>query len=177
MDTAMGILAIVIFIVILIAYFIPTAVAVNRDHPSQGGIIVLNIFLGWTFIGWVISLAWSLSDTGRDQKEALEQGRQSYQECSATDQHSNTEDQSAGYQTTYWDEEGRLRCSECNLVAYPNEARARQVASEAEGRFLRAYFENRCRNWHLDSQQAGQEEDAAQDTAGTQTSGQGHGIQ
>ena len=54
-----------IVLVILALYFIPTIVAVKRDHPSKGGIIVLNIFLGWTFIGWVVSLAWSFTSTGR----------------------------------------------------------------------------------------------------------------
>lgn len=47
-------------------YFIPTIVALMRDHRSKGGIIVLNILLGWTLIGWVVSLAWAASSTGRE---------------------------------------------------------------------------------------------------------------
>ena len=59
-----------------------------------------------------------------------------------------------GYQTTYWDERGRPRCAECDKIAYPNEARAAQVVSQAEKReeYFRAYYEDRCGNWHLTSQ-------------------------
>lgn len=39
------------------AYLLPTLVAALRDHHNTGMIAVLNFFLGWTFLGWVISLA------------------------------------------------------------------------------------------------------------------------
>ena len=42
-------------------YFIPSMVAYYRDHQSLTGIILLNIFLGWTFLGWVGALIWSVS--------------------------------------------------------------------------------------------------------------------
>lgn len=48
-------------VVLLVPYFIPTVVAISRDHPSKGGIIVVNVLLGWTILGWIVSLAWSLS--------------------------------------------------------------------------------------------------------------------
>ena len=59
---------IVLLIVLVVGglYFIPTIVALMRDHPSKGGIIVLNVLLGWTLIGWVVSLAWAASSTGRE---------------------------------------------------------------------------------------------------------------
>ena len=59
---------VVVLLIILVAgflYLIPTIVALMRDHPSKGGIIVLNVLLGWSIIGWVISLAWAASSTGR----------------------------------------------------------------------------------------------------------------
>lgn len=40
-------------------YFLPTLIAIIRGHPSWGGIFALNIFLGWTFLGWVGALIWS----------------------------------------------------------------------------------------------------------------------
>jgi|TARA_Y100000310_G_scaffold270565_1_gene284495 hypothetical protein len=46
-------------ILIFLAYFVPTLVAVMRDHKNKSAIIVLNIFTGWTFIGWVVSLVWA----------------------------------------------------------------------------------------------------------------------
>lgn len=47
-------LAIVAFL-----YFIPSFVAHGRERG--GGPIVVNVFLGWTFIGWVAALAWACS--------------------------------------------------------------------------------------------------------------------
>jgi hypothetical protein len=46
---------------ILIIYFIPSIIARNRKVKNFGSIIAVNIFLGWTFIGWVVALAWGLS--------------------------------------------------------------------------------------------------------------------
>lgn len=38
-------------------YLTPTIVAVTRKHHQKGAIIVINVLLGWTFIGWVVALA------------------------------------------------------------------------------------------------------------------------
>jgi hypothetical protein len=38
-------------------YLAPTLVAWARGVPHMGSIIVINIALGWTLIGWVIALA------------------------------------------------------------------------------------------------------------------------
>lgn len=38
-------------------YFVPTIVAVVRKVSNQGSITVINIFFGWTLIGWVMALA------------------------------------------------------------------------------------------------------------------------
>lgn len=56
-------MSLLFFIFLLFLYFIPSFVAFNRKHQSKLAILALNIFLGWTFIGWVISLVWSLSGT------------------------------------------------------------------------------------------------------------------
>lgn len=55
-------IGILIGILIAIAlYFIPTVIAVFRGHHNAVAIFGLNLFLGWTFIGWVGSLVWSLT--------------------------------------------------------------------------------------------------------------------
>lgn len=41
----------------ILAYFIPSMVAKNKR--DFGPIFVLNLFLGWTFVGWVIALVWA----------------------------------------------------------------------------------------------------------------------
>ncbi len=45
----------------LFLYFIPTIIAVSNKKSNAGAIFVLNLFLGWTFLGWIIALVWSLS--------------------------------------------------------------------------------------------------------------------
>jgi hypothetical protein len=47
-------------IVIIVAYFIPSIVGFASDKRSAPGIFVLNIFTGWTLIGWVASLIWAV---------------------------------------------------------------------------------------------------------------------
>ena len=41
-------------------YFIPTFVAIARHHKHTTAIFLLNFFAGWTFLGWVAALVWSL---------------------------------------------------------------------------------------------------------------------
>ena len=40
-------------------YFLPTIVGRNKRNASA--IMMLNIFLGWTFIGWVVALVWAMT--------------------------------------------------------------------------------------------------------------------
>jgi len=40
-------------------YFLPWIVAGVRGHPNHGAIFVLNLFLGWTLILWVLALIWA----------------------------------------------------------------------------------------------------------------------
>lgn len=54
----------IIFILLIlgvIVYFIPALVANNHQHPQTGAITILNLFLGWTLLGWVIALVWACS--------------------------------------------------------------------------------------------------------------------
>lgn len=39
----------------------PIWIAVFRGHPNWVPIAVINFFLSWTVIAWIICLAWSLS--------------------------------------------------------------------------------------------------------------------
>jgi hypothetical protein len=41
-------------------YFLPTILAFARHKRDTASIFVLNFLLGWTAIGWVIALVWSL---------------------------------------------------------------------------------------------------------------------
>ena len=51
----------IIFFGLLASYFVPTVIAYMRDHINRAPIFIINVFLGITFIGWVVALAWSLT--------------------------------------------------------------------------------------------------------------------
>lgn len=51
------ILGLVVFMLFAAAYFAPTIVAGLRQHHQLGPIAVINFFLGWTLIGWVVAMA------------------------------------------------------------------------------------------------------------------------
>ena len=62
--TNFGALLVIMFAVVL--YFLPALVAIDRAHRNAIAICVLNVLLGWTFLGWVAALVWAFtSDTGR----------------------------------------------------------------------------------------------------------------
>ena len=45
---------------LLAMYLAPTLVAVGRRAGHSPAIVILNILLGWSVIGWVVALVWSL---------------------------------------------------------------------------------------------------------------------
>ncbi len=49
------------FLIIAIGlYFLPAIIAAARQTHNSTGILLLNIFLGWTFIGWIVALVLSI---------------------------------------------------------------------------------------------------------------------
>ena len=49
----------ILFIISFVLYWIPTAVAITRKHPQWVAILILNLFAGWTIIGWVAAIVWA----------------------------------------------------------------------------------------------------------------------
>ena len=43
-------------------YFLPSLVAFARDKRDTTSIVLLNFFLGWSVIGWVIALVWAFKN-------------------------------------------------------------------------------------------------------------------
>ena len=41
-------------------YFLPSLIAWVRYHHAHTAVFVLNLFLGWTFLGWVGALVWAV---------------------------------------------------------------------------------------------------------------------
>jgi hypothetical protein len=44
----------------IVAYFIPGIIAGVRRHPKAISIFLVNLFLGWSVIGWIFALVWAL---------------------------------------------------------------------------------------------------------------------
>lgn len=58
----MEIIAFILWSIILAAiYFLPTFIAYRRNHHNRVPILVINVFFGWSLVGWVACLAWSLT--------------------------------------------------------------------------------------------------------------------
>ena len=49
-------------------YFLPTVNAAVRNAKHLGAVIVVNVFLGWTFIGWVVALAIAVGSSSRTSR-------------------------------------------------------------------------------------------------------------
>jgi hypothetical protein len=42
-----------------VMYFLPSIIALARNKHDITAIVLLNFFLGWSIIGWVIALVWA----------------------------------------------------------------------------------------------------------------------
>ena len=51
-----------LLVIVLIAtfYFMPTLIAFLRQHKNKLAIFLLNLLMGWSVLGWVASLVWSV---------------------------------------------------------------------------------------------------------------------
>lgn len=48
----------------LAIYLLPTWLAVLFEHPHALAIFLINVLLGWSFVGWVAALVWALLRDG-----------------------------------------------------------------------------------------------------------------
>ncbi len=69
-------------LVSLFLYFLPAFLA--RNKPNFTAILLVNLFLGWTFIGWIVALIWALSSEPQRQVAAPVQSAAPPQPAAAT---------------------------------------------------------------------------------------------
>lgn len=55
----LGVLLVAALAVGLPIYALPSMIALKRKHPLTPAIAVLNVFLGWTYLGWVAAMVWA----------------------------------------------------------------------------------------------------------------------
>jgi hypothetical protein len=51
--------ALCVIIIVLSAYFLPIIIASRRDLAAGGPLIFVNLFFGWTLIGWFVCVLWA----------------------------------------------------------------------------------------------------------------------
>ena len=61
------------FFAVALIYFAPWIVAYYRNHNNTLAIAMLNLFLGWTFIGWVVALVWGCTNNVSPDEDESEQ--------------------------------------------------------------------------------------------------------
>ncbi len=86
----------------LIAYFIPFFVALGRKHRFGVAIGLLNLFLGWTGLGWLAAMIWAVNKDVRDPREEPESSGPMYfmNEPSLNERPQNGEGPSVEYRGT-----------------------------------------------------------------------------
>lgn len=57
----------IIVIPFIAIYFLPSFIALSRKKTNRAAIILLNFFLGWTFVGWIVSLVWACTSNNQPQ--------------------------------------------------------------------------------------------------------------
>ena len=58
----MRLLFAILITVLSLFYFLPFAIAFHKKRANTGAIFALNLFLGWSLIGWVAALVWALKE-------------------------------------------------------------------------------------------------------------------
>jgi hypothetical protein len=47
-------------LMLIFLYFLPTVAAIASGHPAFQSVFIINLFFGWTIIGWFVALSWTL---------------------------------------------------------------------------------------------------------------------
>jgi hypothetical protein len=48
-------------LIIILLYFLPTIIAFYRGKSNWLAIMLVNLFFGWSFIGWFVALIWAVT--------------------------------------------------------------------------------------------------------------------
>jgi hypothetical protein len=50
----------IVLSLLLALYFLPTIIAGVRSHRNTLAIFIVNLLLGWSLLGWIAALVWSV---------------------------------------------------------------------------------------------------------------------
>ncbi len=60
----------VLVVISFLFYFLPSIIGEKKKNATS--IFLLNFFLGWTFIGWVVAIVWAVSKDNPDKTIIIE---------------------------------------------------------------------------------------------------------
>lgn len=72
MDSSSG-FSLVVLILVMFGYFLPTAIAASRGRDGVGLIALLNALLGWTILGWFVLLVVAFAGQSKAERDRHEQ--------------------------------------------------------------------------------------------------------
>lgn len=50
-------------------YMLPAIIAYDRRHPQRQAILVLNLLLGWSCLGWLAAMVWAWTHAQSAQRD------------------------------------------------------------------------------------------------------------
>ncbi len=66
METFMGILMAALILAAILGsialYMLPSIIAYSKHVKRRDAVLLLNLFFGWTFLGWIGTLIWACTD-------------------------------------------------------------------------------------------------------------------
>jgi energy-converting hydrogenase Eha subunit C len=75
-SAAFALIAAGVAMAVLPVYFVPVFTARARGVPDLAPVAVINVFLGWTFVGWVVALALAVRERRPGRVPAPQAGRE-----------------------------------------------------------------------------------------------------
>lgn len=72
MELIIGFFILISLFIVLTMTFIPVIIAMQRKHNDTLLIFLLVFFFGWTIIGWVVALIWSVSSVSVLQNNKIQ---------------------------------------------------------------------------------------------------------
>ncbi|MBN6741407.1 superinfection immunity protein [Acidithiobacillus sp. MC6.1] len=68
MDTTSGTMIVITIGVLVSAliYLLPALLAFAMGHPHPWGVLLVDLVLGWTIMGWIAALVWALWQSADD---------------------------------------------------------------------------------------------------------------
>ena len=62
-------LLVVLILLVACIYFLPAMIGSKREIASAGPLFFVNLFFGWTLIGWLVCLLWAATGATKAQDD------------------------------------------------------------------------------------------------------------